>query len=161
MSVNLTTQLLTFSKGGKPVRKKMDVRPVLKNTSKFALSGSRCACRLNLDPNLWWAEVDEELGNKVELVRHGEDAIGEFRRALLSGNPFDLVILDLTIKGGMGGQETIRKLREIDTDIKAIVSSGYYSDDPVISEYREYGSNGLLSKPYTIEELEACLAGLS
>lgn len=308
MSVNLTTQLLTFSKGGKPVRKKMDVRPVLENTSKFVLSGSKCACRLKFDPSLWWAEVDEgqmaqviqnivlnaceampeggsidlsaenknhpqegrqiaitikdtgkgipdsfhsrifdpyfttkpqgsglglatslsivkkhggsidvhsaqdkgttfsiilpaceaeileekarqssparkkqkrrillmedevlvrkvamkmikELGNDVRSACHGEETIGEYQRALTSGDPYDLVILDLTIKGGMGGEETMQKLQEIDPKVKAIVSSGY-SDGPVISEYEDYGFKALLNKPYTIEELEECLNGL-
>jgi DNA-binding NarL/FixJ family response regulator len=74
----------------------------------------------------------------------------------MSENPFDLVILDLTIKGGMGGQETIRKLQEIDPNVKAVVSSGY-SDDPVVSEYHNYGFQGMLNKPYTIQELEKCL----
>jgi signal transduction histidine kinase/ActR/RegA family two-component response regulator len=308
MSVSLATQLLTFSKGGKPVKKKMDIRQVIENTSRFALSGSKCACRLQLDPNLWWADADEgqiaqviqnivlnaceampdggfvnlsaenkkhpqrerqieitvkdsgtgipeslrsrifdpyfttkqngsglglatslsiikkhggsidfvstqdegstffitlpaceseiqeekpfqssrsgkkqkrrillmddqELvrevakrmigvtGNDVELACHGEEAIGMYLRAFRSDDPFDLVILDLTIQCGMGGQETMRKLQEIDPNVIAVVSSGY-SDDPVISEYQEYGFTGLLNKPYTIEDLEECLNGI-
>lgn len=97
-----------------------------------------------------------ETGNDVELACHGEEALGMYQRALISGEPFDLVILDLMIQNGMGGQETIRKLHEIDPNVKAIVSSGY-SDDPVVSEYRGYGFTGLLNKPYTLEELKECL----
>jgi DNA-binding NarL/FixJ family response regulator len=68
------------------------------------------------------------------------------------GNPFTVTILDLTIAGGMGGEETIRKLLKIDPGVKAIVSSGYI-DDKVIAKYREYGFSGMVAKPYTIEEL--------
>jgi nitrogen-specific signal transduction histidine kinase/ActR/RegA family two-component response regulator len=305
LSVNLTTQLLTFAKGGNPVKKKVDLSPVIENAAKFALSGSRCECRLHLSPNLWPMEVDagqisqvvqnivlnaseampeggivhltskniplsregrqirisikdtgmgipesyrtkifdpyfttkqkgsglglatsysivknhggsidveskqnkgttftitlpacepaalekkavqpefdvrkqngriilmdddamirdlarimvETLGHEIELACHGEEAIEKYRGALMSENPFDLVILDLTIKGGMGGQETIRQLQEIDPNVKAVVSSGY-SDDPVVSEYHNYGFQGMLNKPYTIQELEKCL----
>ena len=98
----------------------------------------------------------ETLGHEIELACHGEEAIGKYQGALMSENPFSFVILDLTIKGGMGGQETIRKLQEIDPNVKAVVSSGY-SDDPVVSEYHKYGFQGMLNKPYTIKELKECL----
>ena len=68
------------------------------------------------------------------------------------GLHFDAVILDLTIKGGMGGRETFEALKGIDPGIKAIVSSGY-SGDSLMSEYRDFGFKGVLRKPYTIEEL--------
>jgi two-component system cell cycle sensor histidine kinase/response regulator CckA len=306
LSINLTTQLLTFAKGGNPVKKRVDLRPVIENVTKFALSGSRCNCRLHLDQDLWPAEVDEgqvaqviqnivlnaseampeggvvdlsaenitlpeggrqiriaikdsgigiprsyrskifdpyfttkqkgsglglatsysiiknhggsievvsaqnkgttffitlpacapvilagkplqtssggkkqkrrillmddealvrdvaksmfeTLGQNIELACHGEEVIDKYQRSLVSGNPFDLVILDLTIKGGMGGQETIRKLQEIDPKVNAVVSSGY-SDNPIVSEYRDYGFKGLLNKPYSIKTLEDCLS---
>jgi two-component system cell cycle sensor histidine kinase/response regulator CckA len=64
--------------------------------------------------------------------------------------------LDLTIPGGMGGKETIKGLLEIDPQVKAIVSSGY-SSDPVISEYKDYGFRGVVSKPYSIEQLAETL----
>lgn len=98
----------------------------------------------------------EMLGDDVELACHGEEAIGKYQGALLSGNPFDLVILDLTIKGGMGGKETIQKLQEIDPEVRAVVSSGY-SDNSVVASYREHGFQGVLNKPYNIKDLSACL----
>ena len=101
----------------------------------------------------------EAMGHDIDLACHGEEAIDKYQNALMSADPFDLVILDLTIKGGMGGKETINKLREIDPQVKAVVSSGY-SDNPVVSEYTDFGFKGLLNKPYTIKALEECLKGL-
>jgi CheY-like chemotaxis protein len=70
-----------------------------------------------------------------------------------------LVILDLTVKGGMGGEETIKKIRAIDPEIKAVVSSGY-AESPVIANYREYGFAAVLNKPYKLNALENCLNSL-
>jgi CheY-like chemotaxis protein len=76
-----------------------------------------------------------------------------------SGNLFDVVILDLTIRGGLGGRETIERLLAVNPKIKAIVSSGY-SDDAVVSDYRNYGFSACLTKPYKLEELRATLNNL-
>jgi DNA-binding NarL/FixJ family response regulator len=76
-----------------------------------------------------------------------------------SGNPFDIVILDLTIRGGMGGAETIERLLAVDPDIKAIVSSGY-SDDAIVSDYNNYGFRACLTKPYKLQELSDMLNNL-
>ena len=89
---------------------------------------------------------------EVELAKDGEEAISKYRNALSANKPFDIVIIDLTIPGGMGGKETIKKLKEIDPSVVAIVSSGY-SDTDVMARYREYGFSGYLHKPYTISEL--------
>ena len=67
-----------------------------------------------------------------------------------------MVILDLTIPGGMGGKETIERLLELDPDVKAIVSSGY-SNDPVVANYRDYGFTTVVSKPYMMDELREAL----
>jgi len=96
------------------------------------------------------------LGYEVKLSKDGEDAIEQFKKARKSGRPFDAVILDLTIPGGMGGKDTIEKLREINKEIRAIISSGY-SEDPIISDYRDYGFSGVVSKPYTTEQLSEVL----
>jgi CheY-like chemotaxis protein len=98
----------------------------------------------------------KELGHTVELASHGAEAIEKYRSAMESGKPFDAVILDLTIRGGMGGAETGEKLLEIDPEVKAIVSSGY-SDDAVTAIYREKGFKAILKKPYNLEELRAVL----
>ncbi|MGO9691402.1 MAG: PAS domain S-box protein [Syntrophobacteraceae bacterium] len=312
-SVNLTTQLLTFSKGGKPVIKPTNVRPLIENAAKFALSGSRSEYRIAADDALWqvagddgqiaqviqnvvlnadqampegglvtiraknvrvisqspdlalakgryvvivikdngigipeehytkifdpyfttkqkgsglglassysiiWnhgglikvsskvgkgstfyiylpasdtqAKVeslqpevvaaprraarilvmdDEEiirslsidllgaLGHTVEVAEHGQEALEKYQNAMTAGRPFDIVILDLTVRGGMGGLETIKKLLQINPTVKAIVSSGY-SDDSAISNYRKQGFQSFLNKPYNVENLQRTL----
>ena len=91
-------------------------------------------------------------GHKVETALEGEEAIEKYISASKTENPFDVVILDLTIRGGMGGKNTIEKLREIDPNIKAIVSSGY-SDDPVMANYKDYGFSAVIAKPYRPQKL--------
>jgi PAS domain S-box-containing protein len=313
MSVNLTNQLLTFSKGGKPLKKTIDLIPVIENAAKFALSGSRTDYRVVADDDLWQVDADggqisqvihnivlnadqampegglveitarnvhaqgrnlpqglqqgtyveiiitdsgvgipvqylakifdpyfttkekgsglglatsysiitnhkgsievtsdmgkgttfslylpattairaevqnkgataataghtwrvlvmddeqvvrdiavvliRELGHRVELAVHGKEALEQFLTAKRSGDPFDVVILDLTIRGGMGGAETLQRLMEIDPGVKTVVSSGY-SDDSLIAGYQEQGFKAVLKKPYNIIELQEVL----
>ncbi|MFP3869998.1 MAG: ATP-binding protein [Syntrophobacteria bacterium] len=92
------------------------------------------------------------LGYEVEVAKDGAEAVEMYRKAGESGEPFDAVILDLTVPGGMGGERAVRRLREIDPEVKAIVSSGY-SDDPVLSNFEEYGFMGVVAKPCEREEL--------
>jgi PAS domain S-box-containing protein len=94
----------------------------------------------------------ENLGYYVETAINGDDAIQKYLRARDGSNPFDVVILDITIPGGMGGKETIQKLLEVDPDVKAIVSSGY-SNDPVMAMFGDYGFTGFIAKPYRLDEL--------
>ncbi len=104
-------------------------------------------------------ELIRALGHEVELAEHGEAALDRYRAARDAGRPFDLVILDLTIRGGMDGAETLKRLREIDPDVKAVVSSGY-SDDAAMGEYIRQGFIASLRKPYTIEGLSKTLSDL-
>jgi len=92
------------------------------------------------------------LGYDVEIAGDGSDALEKYRKARESGYPFDAVIVDLVIQGGMGGDEAIKQLLTIDPDANAILSSGH-SLDPHMTNYKEYGFKGALSKPYSIEEL--------
>ena len=92
------------------------------------------------------------LGYTVEVSKDGNEAISLYKKSLKDNNCFDAVIMDLTIPGGMGGEETIKHLLKIDPSVKAIVSSGYYSRG-VISNYKEHGFKGVINKPYTMEEL--------
>jgi len=314
-SVNLTTQLLTFSKGGKPIKKPLSLEPVVENAVKFALSGSRTEYQLNMDQGLWQVNGDAgqlgqviqnivlnadqamplggvvkitarnmaaedaslpptlaqgnyvalliedngvgipesylnkifdpyfttkekgsglglatsysiirnhegqivvtseagkgslfslflpalttrssaeaivwmtpaaapkarilvmddeelirglvtmllgELGHEVEVAAHGEAALAAYKEAAAAGRPFDLVILDLTVRGGMGGAETVQRLREIDPGVKAIVSSGY-SEDAIIADYQKHGFKAFLKKPYDADELRSVLDSL-
>jgi PAS domain S-box-containing protein len=314
LSVNLTTQLLTFAKGGKPVKKKLSLRSVIENSVRFALSGSSVDYRIKIDEDLWLVNADEGqigqvvqnivlnadqampvvgmivitaknvlspdktlplvlgegkyieisvqdsgigipekflekifdpyfttkdkgsglglatsysiirnhggvidvksgvgkgtifyiylpaveseaevpqipkvsfagrrgrilvmddeelirnvagalvtvLGNEVEVAEHGEAAIMKFMNARETGKPFDIVILDLTIRGGLGGLETIERLLEIDPDVRAIVSSGY-SDNAVVADFQKYGFKASLNKPYKFEDLRDTLNAL-
>lgn len=92
------------------------------------------------------------LGYDVEIAGDGAEAIQKYKNAKESEVSFDVVIMDLTVPGGMGGKEAIQKLIEIDPEVKAIVSSGY-SNDPVMANFRKYGFTGVVSKPYEIKEL--------
>jgi len=312
LSVNLTTQLLTFSKGGKPVKQPIALAPVIENAARFALSGSRSECRMRTDLDLWQANADKGqiaqviqnivlnagqamplggqvtitarnlpaavavsrhglqggdfveiviedqgigipaqyldkifdpyfttkekgsglglatsysivrnhggriearstvgtgttlviflpaiatapatetrpepetasraakilfmdddemirsvaaemlrlLGHEVEFAEKGEAAIEKYTAARAAGKPFDMVILDLTIRGGMGGAETMRRLLQIDPGVKAVVTSGY-SDDAVIASYQEHGFQAFLKKPFQLQELKRTIS---
>jgi signal transduction histidine kinase/CheY-like chemotaxis protein len=94
----------------------------------------------------------ESRGHSVCQARSGDEAVDLFRTARLSDTPIDLVILDLTIPGETGGRETMSRLMKIEPDVKGIVSSGY-SGDPVMANYRDYGFRAVISKPYSLDEL--------
>lgn len=99
------------------------------------------------------------LGYEAAFANDGYEAIEAYNEARTSGNPFDAVIMDLTVPGGMGGKATMEKLREIDPHIKAIVSSGY-SNDPIMADYRKSGFVGVLPKPYSAQDLSKLLRGI-
>ncbi len=91
-------------------------------------------------------------GFEVDWVDTGEKAITKYKESISSGNPYDLLIMDLTVPGAMGGVQAVKEILEINPHAKVIVSSGY-SNDPVMSHYREYGFVGVIAKPYKIEEM--------
>ena len=99
------------------------------------------------------------IGYAASTAESGEQAVALFCKAREEGSPFDIVILDLTVKRGMGGEETVRRLREIDPDVKAVVSSGY-SDAAVVADFRAHGFSACLNKPYRLGGLRDCLLSL-
>ena len=102
------------------------------------------------------AQMLQLMGYEVEAAPDGETALKIYRRKIDGGESFFAVILDLTIPEGMGGQETVKKMLEIDPSVTAIVSSGY-CDEPVVANFSKYGFKGILPKPYTIEQLAQLL----
>ena len=99
----------------------------------------------------------QELGHQTTITASGEEAISIYRETFSTGSPFDLVIVDLTIPGGIGGKETCEKIREINEQAAVIVSSGY-SNDPIMANFKQYGFVAAMSKPYVMEELKRVLA---
>ncbi|MBW1675580.1 MAG: response regulator [Deltaproteobacteria bacterium] len=101
-------------------------------------------------------EMLDILGYEVEFAEDGAEAIELYKKAKESAQPFDAIIMDLTIPGRMGGKEAVEKLIEIDPEVKAIVSSGY-STDPIMADFRKYGFSGVVAKPYELNELGEAL----
>jgi len=99
------------------------------------------------------ASMLQKIGFTVTVVSHGDDAIDEYKKRFNTEKAFSLCILDLTIRGGKGGEETISLLKEFDPQIRALVTSGY-SDDDIMKNYNKYGFIGVAPKPYSIELLK-------
>ena len=96
------------------------------------------------------------LGYKVVYAAHGAEALEKYAQARDEGGPFAAVIFDLTVPGGRGGKETMEKLRDMDPQVKAIVSSGY-ADDPIMTRFAEAGFKGVIKKPYRVKEISDIL----
>ncbi|MBU0961204.1 MAG: response regulator, partial [Proteobacteria bacterium] len=96
------------------------------------------------------------LGHEPVLVTDGEQAINRYQKSQDRGTPIDLVIMDLTIPGGMGGQEAAQKLHQLDPKAIIIVASGY-SNDRVMANYREYGFYSAVAKPFDLTELSRAI----
>ncbi len=94
----------------------------------------------------------KRLGYGLDFVQDGALAVARYRAALDAGEPFTLVVLDLTVPGGMGGKEAARRLLALNPEVKMIVSSGY-SNDPIMANFADFGFRGVLTKPYTVLRL--------
>jgi PAS domain S-box-containing protein len=102
------------------------------------------------------SELLSTMGYEVTAVPDGSEAVRIYERAARKGENFRAVILDATVRGGLGGVETIERLRSIDPEVKAIICSGY-SDEAALSEFLSYGFRGALPKPFTRRELSDAL----
>lgn len=105
------------------------------------------------------AHILRRLNYQAAFAQDGRQAIELYQQARQQGQPFDAVILDLTVPHGLGGKETIQELLQIDPQVKAIVSSGY-SNDPVVSDFEQFGFRGCMIKPYKMHELHSLLQHL-
>ena len=99
------------------------------------------------------------IGYSVDYAVNGQEVLEKYQQAMRAEKPFDLVIMDLTIPGGMGGKEAIKKLLKIDPQAKAIVSSGYSHDD-VMANCQDYGFQGVAAKPYLLSDLNKVIKSL-
>jgi len=93
-----------------------------------------------------------DMGCQARAAVNGEQAIEEFRKSFEAEEPIEVLLLDLVVKGGLGGVETLNRIRMIDKNVKAIVSSGY-SNDPIMARYKDFGFSGVLVKPYVAENI--------
>jgi len=101
-------------------------------------------------------EMLRHFGYRVKFAKNGSETLELYKEARETGDPFTAVIMDLTIPGGMGGKEAIKRLKELDPNVKAIVSSGY-STDPIMADFKKYGFSGVLTKPFKIKDLNEAL----
>jgi two-component system cell cycle sensor histidine kinase/response regulator CckA len=94
-----------------------------------------------------------QLGYEADTAGNGEEAIAAFLQARSAGKPYDLLIMDLTVPGRMGGKDALQKILKIDPQARALASSGY-SNDPVMQAFENYGFCGIVVKPYRLIDLK-------
>ena len=98
-------------------------------------------------------EILNNLGFDVDIVTNSKDAIEKYKASIEKSKVYDLVILDLTIPGDIGGEEVAKEILKINPDAKIVVASGY-SNSPILSNYKKYGFIDRIEKPFTYEELK-------
>jgi CheY-like chemotaxis protein len=96
-------------------------------------------------------------GYETDVAKDGSQAIDNFIQSKSIGNTPDLVILDLTVPGGMGAIETVKRLHKIEPELKAMVISGY-TEDPIMTNYSDYGFCAAIKKPVTSDEMSAIIS---
>jgi PAS domain S-box-containing protein len=129
---------------------------VIVDDSLKPVSYSCCGRILIMDDNIEILKSTGKLlrnvGFEVSIAKDGIEAIDFLRNEMKSGKRYDVVIMDLTIPGGLGGKETVQILKELDPNVKTIVSSGYINDE-VISDHKKFGFDDVITKPYRLESL--------
>ncbi len=127
-----------------------------KNTDREIVRGTGNILIMDDEPGLRGAlsELLNAIGYTTSTAADGEEAIRIYTDAQKAGVPFDVVILDLTIPNGLGGEATAKRLKLIDPNVKTIVSSGY-TNESIMANFESHGFNAVLDKPYKLEELAA------
>jgi len=138
-----------------------DLAEALPGKKEIKTTSSTSKCRtLIMDDEPQIREIErvylERMGHEVTDVKDGQEAIDAYKIAFDAGKPFDLVMLDLTVRHGMGGQEAMACLLTIDPKIKAIIASGFV-DDPLIEYYADYGFKGALKKPFMYGDVKSIM----
>ncbi len=142
-----TTFTVFLPKAGQPVTVEAHRAPTLRfGTGRILfMDDDEKICALT-------GQMLASLDYKYDIAKNGEETIALYQRYLNIGRPYDVVIMDLTIIGGMGGEEAFKKLRDLDPDVRAIVSSGYDNDE-MAKRYLDMGFCGYLTKPYRMTDL--------
>jgi len=96
-------------------------------------------------------------GYEVVLAKDGEEAVLLYKETMDADAAIDLIILDLTIPGGMGGRDAVKEIHKINPEAKVIVASGY-SNDPVMSDFNKYGFCDAVAKPFQLRKLKECVS---
>ncbi|MEM8867160.1 MAG: response regulator [Verrucomicrobiota bacterium] len=139
----------------KPVAKKLEVET--EEPAQVRQIGGRILVMDDMEAMMMVAgEILKVLGYEVEFSTNGEEAIEAYKKAKESGNPFDAVIFDLTVPGGMGGEEACKILRQYDPSLVAVASSGYTTSN-VMSDFQAAGFKAVVPKPYRIKEMNEAL----
>ena len=107
----------------------------------------------NLEVHTYLRRILPKLNCEMTSCYDGQEAVDAYRRAFDQKIPYSLIIMDLLVPGGMGGKEATALIRKIDPNAKIIVCSGY-ANDPIIANYQENGFDGILAKPYSIDDLK-------
>ncbi len=103
-------------------------------------------------------QILEKFGYSVTAVTSGQKAIDTYQKNFRDGEPYVAVILDVTLPGGLNGIETLEEMRKIDHDVRAVFSTGYHFEEPLLTELRRGGYVGVLPKPYKVDRLARCVA---
>ena len=140
-----------------PIEKEIEEKPQISHDKYMDEFCSVLLMDDNDEIHKFLRRVFKKLEIPMDSAYGGVETIEKYKKMKSSKNPYSLVIMDLTIPGGLGGKETIKALLKIDPNVKVIVSSGY-SNDPILSNYQDYGFVDVLSKPYTIENLKKVLS---
>jgi len=138
-----------------PAKKPAQPAASVKDTNKATMHASASILIMDDEETVrsLTQEILERLGFKTVLACNGDEAVRLYKEAMLRGMPFDIVFLDLTVRGGMGGKEAMEKLVDLDPKVKAIVTSGY-DNDPVIKDFRAFGFSAAMPKPFSFFDLK-------